>query len=203
MSDITFRYARRKRSVTGHQFLVDHQEFARNSAAEWANALAPGNEFVLCLLTESARTHDGGKDYEPWQRAMGNKDMAHPVAKPVIAHPASTNGYRHEWGSLLKAVNQLPSLPASWDEPTRQLWYDLYLHTKVAHHGYGRASMPDRAFPRPPTVAKQMPLRVAAIERFARLQRALGPWRLAYLECLLKAADVDASREVMEEKDES
>jgi CRISPR-associated endonuclease/helicase Cas3 len=134
---------------------------------------------------------------------MGNTDLTNAVAKPVVEKPRKTNGYRHEWGSILRIAGQPPSLPSHWDETTNRIWRDLWLHLVGAHHGYLRPSLPDRAFPRPPTMAKQLPVRMESIERFAHLQRDLGPWRLAYLEALLKAADVDASREPNDEPDET
>jgi CRISPR-associated endonuclease/helicase Cas3 len=199
---VTFQYCTRKRPPATGQFLTDHQSLARASARALATAIGPGNEFVMRLLSEAAVAHDEGKRHPPWQRAMGNNDLANPVAKPVLARPGSAKGYRHEWGSVLRIAEQSPSVPSDWDEATGRLWNDLLLYLIGAHHGYLRPSLPDRAFPRPPTMAKQVPLRMAAIERFVRLQQALGPWRLAYLEALLKAADVDASREPMEETNE-
>jgi len=47
---------------------------------------------------------------------------------------------------------------------------------------------------------KQNPLRLEAIERSIRLQRQLGYWRLAYLESLIKIADVAASRDAQTEE---
>jgi hypothetical protein len=75
----------------------------------------------------------------------------------------------------------------------------LYLHGIAAHHGYFRPSMPDRGFDAKKP-AQQHQLRLEAIERFARLQRQLGYWRLAYLESLIKIADVAASRDTQTEE---
>jgi len=200
---VTFRYFTKKRPPASRQFLLGHQKSAAISAAALTHAIAPKNDFIARLLNETAAVHDEGKSHPPWQRAMGNSDLANPIAKPVVERPASTNGYRHEWGSLLKIADHLPSPPSDWSEAMRQVWRDLWLHLIGAHHGFLRPSLPDRAFPRPPTMAKQLPLRMAAIERFARLQSDIGPWRLAYLEALLKSADVDASRAYVEEADES
>jgi hypothetical protein len=49
---------------------------------------------------------------------------------------------------------------------------------------------------------KQNPLRLEAAERFIRMQRLLGRWRLAYLEALLKTADAEASRVTPAEEDD-
>ena len=87
----------------------------------------------------------------------------------------------------LSFLNDLP-------ETDRDFYRDVYLHLIAAHHGFFRPSMPDRGFDSPPTPAKQNPLRLECIDRAARLQKQLGYWRLAYLEGLLKVADVAASR---------
>ena len=181
------------------QLLKDHHAGAEQSARKLAKAIAPGSDFIERLLTHASAYHDRGKADRGWQRAMGNLNPDNPVAKPLVERPASADGYRHEWGSLMEMDKLPPSLPDDWDEATRQLWLDLRLHLVAAHHGYFRPSMPDRGFATPPTPSKQFPMRIQAVERYARLQRALGPWRLAYLESLLKAADVEASREAVED----
>lgn len=201
---VVLTYFRRVNSSQPAQLLSEHQTTAEASAGRLADALAPSHDFLKRLLRQCGAGHDRGKDHPKWQRAMGNSDLRRPVAKALMAQPASTDGYRHEWGSLLKAEGESPDLPAGWDDATRRLWLDLWRHLIAAHHGYFRPSMPDRGFAIPPTPSKQSPLRLQAMERFAHLQQVLGPWRLAYLESLLKASDVDASREAMEDQpDES
>jgi hypothetical protein len=59
--------------------------------------------------------------------------------------------------------------------------------------------MPDRGFDAKKP-AQQNQLRLETIERSARLQRQLGYWRLAYLESLIKIADVAASRDAQTEE---
>jgi CRISPR-associated endonuclease/helicase Cas3 len=65
----------------------------------------------------------------------------------------------------------------------------------AAHHGRIRPSMPDHGFDPELAPGKQREKRLEAVQRFSRLQELLGPWRLAYLEALLKAVDVAASGE--------
>ena len=95
-------------------------------------------------------------------------------------------GYRHEFGSLVEAEREIPV-----DAPNR----DLVLHLIAAHHGWARPGFPN---PRQwdPGVPDELnrKLAVEAANRFARLQAKYGPWRLAWLEALLKAADAHASR---------
>jgi CRISPR-associated helicase Cas3 len=196
---IKLTYLRKARPVTFSQPLEEHHAKAERCARKLANAVAPGNDFMARLLAYASSGHDLGKAELKWQHAMGNPTPDKPISKPIVERPASTNGYRHEWGSLLKVAKMLPSLPEDWEETTRQLWLDLWLHLVAAHHGYFRPSMSDRGFVIPPAPSKQFPMRLQAIERYARLQRAFGPWRLAYLESLLKTADAEASQELVED----
>lgn len=196
---VTITYYRKAREKNQGQFLVDHHTAAANSAVALSAAIARGDDFLKLLLEQTARVHDGGKEYPKWQHAMGNDDLIRPIAKPKVEQPASTGGFRHEWESHRKMMKQPPAVPAAWDETTRELWLDLWHHLVAAHHGYFRPSMPDRGFAIPPAPSKQIAARLGAVERYARLQSALGPWRLAYLESLLKATDVEASRDTFGE----
>jgi hypothetical protein len=199
------RYWKPRRSNDASvSWLDDHLNAAGSYAESIAKTLMPGNSFIEQLLSDAGKAHDIGKDNDKWQRAMGNTstwrtgndhDESVRIAKPVIEKPASARGYRHEWGTLWTIKDRIePSLFGS-DEASTRLWRDLYLHLIAAHHGYFRPSMPDRGFNSPPAMTKQSPMRLIGIERYARLQRQLGCWRLAYLESLLKVADVGASRE--------
>lgn len=197
---ITFeiRYFRPSRnSGNGVELLDDHLKSTADNAKQLAAAIAPGNMEFDKLLSSSGQHHDPGKDHDKWQRVMGNtpswrletgRDDNVRIAKPVAENPGNAGGYRHEWGSLWKIK----------DDPEKTgtdiFFRDLLLHLIVAHHGRFRPSMPDKGFNCPPTATKQNPARLEAVERFAALQSKLGYWRLAYLEGLLKAADVAASR---------
>lgn len=200
----TLRYwTRNPSNDVSYQTLNDHLDAAGNFAEQLAKTLAPDDGILSKILMAAASHHDLGKDHDKWQRAMGNTrswresnelDDSVRVAKPVTDRPANAGGYRHEWGTLMK-VNEtqfafLDHLP----DTERRFFRDLYLHLIAAHHGFFRPSMPDRGFDSPPTPAKQNSLRLKCIERAARLQKQLGYWRLAYLESLLKVADVAASR---------
>jgi CRISPR-associated endonuclease/helicase Cas3 len=199
---ITFdlRYFRPFRNRgNGVELLDDHLESTADNAERLAAAIAPDNQEFGKLLSSSGQLHDLGKDHAKWQRVMGNiplwrmeigRDDNVRIAKPVVENPGNAGGYRHEWGSLRKIK----------DDPektgTDMFSRDLLLHLIAAHHGWFRPSMPDKGFDCPPTATKQNPARLEAIERFAALQSKLGYWRLAYLEGLLKAADVVASRDI-------
>jgi CRISPR-associated helicase Cas3 len=205
----TIRYWSRKRSEQRGQLLSLHETAARDAGTALAAALSPDDGFLGALLPEAGALHDEGKNYPPWQRAMGNDDpAAPPIAKPKreLEHPASTHGYRHEWGSLLATEGRPHAVLHEWADTAGTLWLDLRQHLIGAHHGHLRPSFPDKAFRRDRPSSKQVALRLEAVERSARLQTLVGPWRLAYLESLLKTIDVEASRrdfeDEMEETDE-
>jgi len=182
--------------------LPDHLAAAAEHGRQLAEALAPGDAVLATLLGHTGQQHDIGKDNVKWQQAMGNtpawrENEGHEdsirIAKPVIENPGSAGGYRHEWGTLWAIRSDTTSIGE--DADIAAFLRELHLHAIAAHHGYFRPSMPDRGFCDKPTAAKQNPLRLEAIERAARLQRQLGCWRLAYLETLIKVADVSASKD--------
>jgi len=205
----TIRYFSRKRREQHAQLLSQHQITASAAGRALAAAIGLDNAFLDSLLSEAGFHHDEGKKYPPWQRAMGNDDLATPIAKskPEVERPASIHGYRHEWGSLLVAAEDCPTTtPKNWPPNTQIIWRDLWQHLIGAHHGYLRTSLPNQAFRKDRPSSKQGRLRLEAVERSAHLQFLLGPWRLAYLESLLKTIDVEASRndfeDSMEDPDE-
>ena len=131
--------------------------------------------------------HDRGKTRAVWQRAAGV-----PVGAPALAkvrrgtfRPEWLGGYRHEFGSLADAERALGA-----DTAHR----DLVLHLVAAHHGWARPGFPDeRQWDREETSSANRARAQRVAERYARLQAEHGPWRLAWLEGLVKAADAWAS----------
>jgi CRISPR-associated endonuclease/helicase Cas3 len=71
---------------------------------------------------------------------------------------------------------------------------DLVLHLVAAHHGRARPLIETSGCDDAPPSALEVRARDVAL-RFARLQKVWGPWGLAWLEALLRAADQQASRE--------
>jgi CRISPR-associated endonuclease/helicase Cas3 len=110
-------------------------------------------------------------------------------------------GFRHEWESLLKMRGFAANVPASLSESDAQEWTDLWLHLIASHHGHLRPWISDNGFTPEMGKQQQSALRLQSAERFARLQRRIGPWQLAYLEALIKAADVASSQPGGEEED--
>ena len=156
--------------------------------AEHARALVqrlglPADE-AQALVT-AARLHDDGKEAERWQNAMNApRDDGRPYAKTRGGgNPRLLEGYRHEFGSLLKAEEQ--DLPSG----TR----DLILHLIAAHHGNSRPTISPAGCEAGPPSALESKAGDAAL-RFARLQKRYGPWGLAWREAILRAADQSASR---------
>ncbi|MGI8743801.1 MAG: helicase-related protein [Bryobacteraceae bacterium] len=200
----TFRFEYYKaRKAIQHQTLSEHLQRAEEDAVRIASVLATGNEAVRSLLREVAKVHDTGKTNSKWQRAMGNPDVASPVAKPLVDRPAYTFGFRHEWESFLQMRAQIPSAPHSLSEPEKRVWTDLWFHLLTSHHGHLRPWLSEKTLQAHHLAPKhQSVLRLDSAERFVRLQRLLGPWRLAYLEALLKAADVAASTTVQASEEE-
>ena len=73
------------------------------------------------------------------------------------------------------------------------------MHLIAAHHGRGRPHFPpDEAFDPERPHADAAKLAADTPGRFARLQRKYGRWGLAYLESLVRAADVLASKQAEE-----
>jgi CRISPR-associated endonuclease/helicase Cas3 len=179
------------------------QELARHHEriADWAHLIAEGlrlPEMLRDMLVTAARLHDSGKARAIWQRFAGNPRFAlDPKNNPPRAK-FTTRGdprllkigdgtYRHEFGSVLDAIDarafdHLPSLRA------------LGLHLIAAHHGYARPTI--FAYDeKHPDGEKSQEVAGQLVRGFAALQMQWGSWGLAWLEALLRAADVAASRE--------
>ena len=127
--------------------------------------------------------HDAGKSRPVWQLAAGAAPDGAPLAKSRRGRlrAGALGGYRHELGSVADAERALPE-----DTPHR----DLVLHLVAAHHGWARPGFAPAGQSDPECSAAQSRAHAARIaDRYARLSAALGPWRLAWLEALLKSAD--------------
>jgi CRISPR-associated endonuclease/helicase Cas3 len=141
-------------------------------------------------LHVAAAAHDRGKDREVWQWAFGNSTGAEPMAKLPAARGCGQRlrGYRHELGSLLELRGD--ATVAAKAEA------DVLLHLIAAHHGHARPGFAANA----EDTSRSRDENAAAIQeamlRFARLSQRFGWWTLAYLEALLKAADVQGSKEL-------
>jgi CRISPR-associated endonuclease/helicase Cas3 len=139
-------------------------------------------------VIEAAGQHDLGKDRPWWQRAVGR------VEKPAIAKSDHSRfdhkinrGYRHELGSVADLIEGSVILPDGIDR-------DLCLHLVAAHHGHARPGFRVEAMGPVVSGGAKRTLSETPV-RFAKLQAQYGWWALTWLEALVKAADVLASRD--------
>lgn len=143
---------------------------------------------VTSALVSAALWHDRGKDREIWQRFACNDNGSEPLAKSrSYLHGRMLSGYRHEFGSLLDAINDSFLL----GNPD----HDLVLHLIASHHGHARPYFAPRAFDREKfSTSENQRANIEVMQRFGRLQKRYGRWGLAWLESLLRCADAQASR---------
>ena len=166
------------------QALEEHARQVANRARDLATRLKlPQDEIeAICI---AAQLHDKGKAAPRWQNAMNAPRDGRPYAKTRGGgNWRLLEGYRHEFGSLLKAESE--------DIPDNNR--DLILHLIAAHHGRARPIIsPAGCNEGPPSLLEAKAGNTAL--RFVRLQKHYGPWGLAWREAILRAADHGASRE--------
>lgn len=158
--------------------LEEHERDVESVVKEIASKLEIQQLPELC---RAARYHDEGKDYLPWQRAVGNPDPSRPLAKTKRwgFDKRKCPNYQHELGSFRKAVEK--------GEPP------LVLHLILASHSEGRPLVKPEFGRIEVDVEK---IAAEGTQNFINLQSAYGWWDLAYLEAILKSADILASEGV-------
>ena len=135
----------------------------------------------------AARNHDHGKNCERWQNAFSAPEGGRPFAKTRGPFRNSLlDGYRHEFGSL-PFVEDDPDFGKLSEEHQ-----ELTLHLVAAHHGFARPAIGTDSCDDAPPSALAVRARDVALQ-FSRLQKRWGPWGLAWLESVLRAADHRAS----------
>ena len=188
--DATATEEERSLSPKQAQKLEEHQEWAARKAGKLVGLLElPDNIGKAVVL--AARLHDEGKKATNWQRAFSaGADGVYaktrgPFLRSVLA------GYRHEFGSLthVEQDDVFKALPNDLK--------DLVLHLVAAHHGHARPVIETAGCDDGPPSQLTARARDVAL-RFARLQKRFGPWGLAWLETILRAADAQASRDLDE-----
>lgn len=176
------------------QALAEHQCWVAKRAEAIGKRLGLPDDYIT-MLKIAARRHDEGKQAKRWQRAFRAERDARkfkidgPLAKtrgPI--NQAVLGGYRHEFGSLPHAKND-----PDFKQLSEEL-QELALHLIAAHHGFARPLISTKGCDDLPPSALEERAREVAL-RFARLQKRWGPWGLAWWEALLRAADVQASRD--------
>jgi CRISPR-associated endonuclease/helicase Cas3 len=163
--------------------LEDHLQRTEAWAACLVQRLALP-ELEQKALARAARAHDLGKQRRVWQRSI-KRFTEPPLAKGPM-QPSELGHYRHELGSLHDGDFSGLSQEAK----------DLALHAIAAHHGRARPHFPAVESYDPElkddvvaALVREVPL------RFDRLQRRYGRWGLAWLESILRAADVLGSED--------
>jgi CRISPR-associated endonuclease/helicase Cas3 len=173
------------RSVSEERSLEDHLNDTEKEAERLASQLKLPPELRV-VLKIAARNHDHGKNCDRWQNAFSAPEEGRPYAKTSGPfRPSYLEGYRHEFASL--PFVERDSEFASLSDELR----DLTLHLVAAHHGFARPVIRTDACPDAPSVLRDRARDV--VLRFARLQKQWGPWGLAWLESILRAADQRAS----------
>jgi len=175
------------RSSASPQLLDEHLSWTEDRARRQANALGL-DDALADVFTLAARLHDEGKRAARWQRAFNAPDGGVYAKTEGPINYRLLDGYRHELGSLLRVED---------DERIKKLsdeHRDLVLHLIAAHHGFARPVIGTSGCEdEPPSLLEEKAAEIA--RRFARVQACWGPWGLAWLEALLRAADQEASRE--------
>jgi len=164
------------------QFLRTHLDLVGKSALAIGTALGLDQPLIDQLAIAGA-VHDCGKNRLWWQQAAGNfTDEVLAKCYGRRAQWRRLRGYRHEFGSLLELLDE-------------DMDKELVLHLVASHHGRSRPGFNERAFDNNHTLAANEEASFESQLRFNRLQRHYGWWGLAYLEALVKCADVMGSME--------
>lgn len=170
---------------SNEMLLDDHAAKVVSAAQRISTALDLPNDATEALLT-AAMHHDLGKNRRWWQMAIGNSGSE--VYAKYFSRKANwsiTRGYRHEFGALMDYLSK--------NHDHSSLVHDLTLHLIAAHHGYARPSIPARGYDMKYPLQENKKVAMDVMRRFERLQRHYGWWGLAYLEALLKTADLIGS----------
>lgn len=194
--------------------LEGHSEDVEAAARAFASrCLAPGR--IAEAVVRAAWLHDVGKADRRMQAwlAEGAPDPARPLAKSSIDWRDKTRNRaaRLASGYPAGARHELQSVALAQSAPGALAGVDaeLVLYLVGTHHGYGRGLAPVvlDADPIEVSVAlRGIELRASSdhglhrlgsgwAERFEQLQRAYGPWGLAWLEAVLRLADHRASEQ--------
>ncbi|MHB8091226.1 MAG: type I-G CRISPR-associated helicase/endonuclease Cas3g [Syntrophales bacterium] len=188
-----------KRSAVQPETLETHTRAIAANVASIAEKVLPsptgGQPDLRRCLIVAAELHDLGKNRRQWQLGIGN--MAYDPTKPgtILAKSGGTmrprniaDNYRHEFGSLMDAVNNPKFIQLSNDEK------DIALHLVAAHHGRARPHFPsEEVFDHGSAPVASAAVATEVPGRFAHLQSRFGRWGLAWLESLLRSADYAAS----------
>lgn len=153
------------------RLLTEHLDLTARAARGIAAALAlPSEQSTINI--RAGHIHDQGKEWAQWQAAIGNPHPDQPLGKSGHRHFDSHRnaGYRHELGSLVDCPDS----------------HGLVRQLVAAHHGHARPTVPAAALLHRGCAEAAH----SAALGYAHYSRQYGHWGLAYLEALLKCADV-------------
>jgi CRISPR-associated endonuclease/helicase Cas3 len=195
-SDREGRDTKRIAAATGIVTVDDHCLAVEDRAREIVRSLDGLVDDERDDVVLAALLHDEGKRHPEFQRRMGESPAGRALAKPAPGHkPDPGDGWRHE--QLSAGVAHARSGRA------------LVTALVAAHHGNGRPlfNRDERAVLAnwgecPPADVDALAELFGPHGRYeadrAALQRDHGIHRLAYLEALIRCADIQVSREVQD-----
>jgi len=178
------------RSASRLRELDEHLQTAKKYALTIVDKLGLG-DIEKSAVISAAKWHDLGKHRQIWQRSISNMNYPEIVLAKSggSMNSADLSNYRHELGSVIEvsADEEFKSLPLEAQ--------DLTLHLIAAHHGRARPHFsadevfdPEKTEEDARNAARETP------RRFAQLERKYGRWGLAFIESLVRAADILASQ---------
>ncbi len=181
--------------------LDDHSETVARAARDIAErvAIAAGTREALAL---AGRWHDVGKSDERFQRALrarSTDQSGRVLAKSGLHSFQTARRARAASGLPPKWRHEQLSAALVWEHMAHADSADRDIVTRLVgtSHGHGRHEFPHTAHGLLPTESPSAILLYdhAEWERLlARTELAWGTWGCAYLEALLRAADVTTSR---------
>ena len=164
-----------KTLVGGKMTCKEHSSRATDYAQQLTQPLCLSTG-ISAAVVDAATVHDAGKEHPLWQLAFKGSTSGEPLAKNHVFHnPALLNGMRHELVSVLHNPQLSPL--AKW--------------LVVSHHGRCRPMFGETAYD-PDALNDSAALNAQLPELLATLNVEHGVWGLAYLEALIRAADINA-----------
>lgn len=161
------------------QTIAEHHRLTRAAMKRLVHDLALTDADVRRALMEFAASHDTGKARLQWQRWFGTDGEPEPLAHGgTPANPALLAGYRHEVGSVVDTPNLSP----------------LGKALILMHHGRCRPWLSDGAQGDERITAGEQTILNAPVLYASAVSR-LGEYGLAWLCCVVAAADVEGTGE--------
>ncbi|MEN6437087.1 MAG: type I-U CRISPR-associated helicase/endonuclease Cas3 [Syntrophobacter sp.] len=187
MVDAKRAAAHKPESFKAVQTIELHTKLVKDTMQNIAQALELESQLKNALIAASLY-HDSGKVRPIWQKFACNSDLANPLAKSSnYLHGIALGHYRHEFGSVMMAA--MDELLKS--KPDR----DLILHLIASHHGWARPHFDYMSSDHDFTTEENENASAEIMRRFGQLQHHYGRWGLAWLETLLRCADIAASKQ--------